>query len=103
MFVSGGGFVVSKKERNKGYRGEHLFVKMCREVGIEAHRLSPPGGDVVLPNRQEVEVKNRKAVAVVNWFEASDCPYLAIKIPGKRDFLVCMSFNLWSKLWKRGL
>lgn len=89
--------------KQKGYRGEHLFVQMCNEAGILAERLqySDERGDVRLDGGI-VEVKNRKNryKSVLDWLDKSQ-GILALKYQGKEKYAVVLSWEKWVDLTKK--
>lgn len=75
------------KARSKGTRAENEVVRKFNEAGIAAKRQPMSGmladfkGDVVLPNGDRIEVKNRESIAeyLWTWLAQGDAKYLVLR------------------------
>ena len=88
---------LGRYSKRKGYRAEALFVELCEEAGIPARRVNPGNslGDVeLLKTKRLVEIKDRKGryKSVLDWVEKSE-GMVALKIPGKREFVVVLNWD----------
>ena len=94
---------IGKLSRRKGYLGENMFVKLSKKLGLGCRRYSyfEKGtlGDILMDTGDVVEVRNRKNVVAVRWFDESPAKYLAIKRKGER-FMICMDMEDWAELMK---
>lgn len=71
----------------KGTRAENEVVRKFNEAGIDAKRQPMSGmlagfkGDVVLPNGDRIEVKNRESIAeyLWTWLAQGDAKYLVLR------------------------
>ena len=73
--------------KQKGTRAENEVVRKFNEAGIDAKRQPMSGmlagykGDVVLPNGDRIEVKNRESIAeyLWTWLAQGDAKYLVLR------------------------
>jgi len=84
--------------KQKGTRAENEVVRKFNEAGIAAKRQPMSGmladfkGDVVLPNGDRIEVKNRESIAeyLWTWLAQGDAKYLVLR-KNHKDPLVLLT------------
>lgn len=78
---------MSSKSKLKGTRAENEVVRKFNEAGIAAKRQPLSGalkdykGDVILPNGDVAEIKNRESIAeyLWTWLAQGDAKYLVLR------------------------
>lgn len=88
------------KAKAKGTRAENEVVRLLNEAGIAAKRQPMSGalkdykGDVVLPNGDAFEVKNRESIAeyLWTWLAQGDAKYLILR-KNHHEPLTLMKFD----------
>lgn len=88
------------KAKAKGTRAENEVVRLLNEAGIAAKRQPMSGalkdykGDVVLPNGDAFEVKNRESIAeyLWTWLAQGDAKYLILR-KNHHEPLALMKFD----------
>ena len=78
---------MTTSSKMKGYRAEVEVVKLFTASNIQAKRQPLSGahkdfkGDVVLPNGDRIEVKNRESIAeyLWTWLAQGDAKYLVLR------------------------
>ena len=88
------------KAKAKGTRAENEVVRLLNEAGISAKRQPMSGalkdykGDVVLPDGDAFEVKNRESIAeyLWTWLAQGDAKYLVLR-KNHHDPLVLLKFD----------
>lgn len=96
---------MGKKSRDKGAQGEREVVNLLKAAGHEAQRTAPlqaaggvqDGADVLLNNKDKIEVKRRKNgfKSLYSWLEESD--YLFLRAD-RKGYIVSMSIEEFLKL-----
>lgn len=82
--------------KQKGTRAENEVVRKFNEAGIDAKRQPMSGmlagykGDVVLPNGDRIEVKNRESIAeyLWTWLAQGDAKYLVLRKNHKQPLVL---------------
>lgn len=96
---------MGKKSRNKGAAGEREVVNLLKAAGFEAQRTAPlqaaggprSGADVLLDNKDKIEVKRRKNgfKNLYAWLEEAN--YLFLRAD-RKGYIVCMDLEEFLKL-----
>ncbi len=100
---------MSRKERRKGYRGEHQLVKKLKKAGINAVRVPLSGasegfkGDVIVEINGEkftAEVKLRKTgfKQLYTWLSGKDILFVKAD---RKEYLAVLPLETLIKLLRR--
>lgn len=92
----------------KGYRAEAEVVKLFTASNIQAKRQPLSGahkdfkGDVVLPNGDRIEVKNRESIAeyLWTWLAQGDAKYLVLRKNHKEPLVLLTLADLIALMQK---
>lgn len=92
----------------KGTRAENEVVRKFNDAGIAAKRQPMSGmladfkGDVVLPNGDRIEVKNRESIAeyLWTWLAQGDAKYLVLRKNHKEPLVLLTLDDLLALMQK---